>query len=63
MPKQCELCNKQANKANKVSFSNKHHTYRQKPNLQAVRAVINGKVKKVLVCTSCLKANKIKKAV
>ena len=33
------------------------------PNLQRVRAVIRGKVKKVRVCTKCLKAGKITKAV
>ncbi|MBL7155848.1 MAG: 50S ribosomal protein L28 [Candidatus Omnitrophica bacterium] len=33
------------------------------PNLQRVRALIDGKVKKVRVCTKCLKAGKIVKAV
>ncbi len=33
-----------------------------KPNLQPVRAEINGVVKKVKVCTSCLSAGKVKKA-
>ena len=33
------------------------------PNLQRVRALIDGKVKKVRVCTKCLKAGKIIKAV
>jgi len=33
------------------------------PNLQRVNAIINGKRKKVRVCTKCLKAGKIKKAV
>ena len=33
------------------------------PNLQTVRALINGKRKKVRVCTKCLKAGKITKAV
>ncbi len=32
------------------------------PNIQTVRADINGTPKKVKVCTSCLKAGKIKKA-
>jgi len=33
------------------------------PNLQRVRAIIDGKTKRVRVCTKCLKAGKIKKAV
>ncbi|MBN2189946.1 MAG: 50S ribosomal protein L28 [Candidatus Aureabacteria bacterium] len=32
------------------------------PNLQNVKAVINGRTKTVSVCSKCLKAGKIKKA-
>jgi len=32
------------------------------PNLQSVNALINGKRKKIRVCTKCLKAGKITKA-
>jgi large subunit ribosomal protein L28 len=32
------------------------------PNLQRIKAIINGTVKTVRVCTRCLKANKIMKA-
>lgn len=33
------------------------------PNLQAVKAIIDGSPKRVRVCTKCLKAGKIRKAV
>ena len=33
-----------------------------RPNLQTVRTVINGKVKKIRVCTSCIKAGKVTRA-
>lgn len=33
------------------------------PNLKIVRALINGKTKKIKICTKCLKAGKVKKAV
>ncbi|MBF0494323.1 MAG: 50S ribosomal protein L28 [Candidatus Omnitrophica bacterium] len=33
------------------------------PNIQEVRAVIGGKTKKIKICTKCLKAGKIVKAV
>ncbi len=33
------------------------------PNLQSVRTIIKGKKKKVRVCTKCLKAGKITKAI
>ena len=35
----------------------------QQPNLQTVRAEINGQVKSVKVCTSCLKKGLVKKAI
>ncbi len=63
MSKQCEICGKKPLKAAKRSFSNKANVYRQTPNLQSVKAIINGIVKKAKVCTSCIKANKVKKAV
>ena len=33
------------------------------PNLQRVRAIIQGTVKTIRICTRCLKANKVLKAV
>lgn len=37
MPKQCDISKKKYNRANKVSFSNKHHRYQQHVNLQSKR--------------------------
>ena len=59
----CEICGKKKLKASKLSFSHKHHIYRQSPNLQSVKVNINGTVKTIKVCTSCLKANKVQRAV
>ena len=33
-----------------------------KPNLQKIRATVNGGVKRVTVCTGCIKAGKVQKA-
>jgi len=33
------------------------------PNLHLVRAVVDGEVKKIRVCSSCLKTNKVHKVV
>jgi len=33
-----------------------------KPNIQKVRAIVNGGVRRVKICTSCLAAGKIQKA-
>jgi large subunit ribosomal protein L28 len=63
MSKQCDVCGKTPLKANKVCFSHKHHAYRQEPNLQPMKTVINGATKRIKICTSCLKANKVQRAV
>ena len=63
MSKQCEICGKTPLKAAKLTFSHKQIVKRQSPNLQTVKAEINGTVKKVNVCTSCLRAGKVQKAV
>ena len=62
MSRQCEICGKTYLKAAKRSFSNKSNTYRQIPNLQSARVLIKGVVKKIRVCTSCIRANKVQKA-
>ncbi|MBO5947561.1 50S ribosomal protein L28 [bacterium] len=59
---ECAICGKRKLKASKLSFSHKHHIYRQSPNLQTVKVNEDGTVKRIKVCTSCLKANKVQRA-
>ncbi len=63
MSKKCEVCGKTSLKAAKLTFSHKQIVKRQAPNLQDIRVNANGQVKKMTVCTSCLKAGKVQKAV
>lgn len=58
----CEICGKRPLVANNVSHSNIKTKRRQKPNLQAVRANVDGTVKRVRICTRCLRSNKVTKA-
>ncbi len=59
----CEICGKKSLKAAKISFSHKQNVHRQLPNLQSVKVKLpNGSVKKMSVCTSCIKAGKFTKA-
>ena len=60
---ECAICGKKQLKAAKLSFSHKHHVYRQSPNLQSVKINDNGTVRRVKVCTSCLRAGKVQRAV
>jgi large subunit ribosomal protein L28 len=57
----CEVCGKKPSFGMNVSFSHRRTKRRWNPNIQSVRAVVNGTPKRVNVCTGCLKANKIQK--
>ena len=63
MAKKCEICGKGDLKAAKLTFSHKQIVKRQSPNLQEIRVNVNGQTKRMTVCTSCLKAGKVQKAV
>ena len=63
MSRVCEICGKKPQVGNNRSHANNATKRLFKPNLQKVRALINGKQKKILVCTSCIKADKVTKVV
>jgi large subunit ribosomal protein L28 len=45
-----------------VSHAHNVRPRRFLPNLQTVRAVVNGGVRRIRVCTRCLRSNKVTKA-
>ena len=57
----CELCGKRRISANKVSHSNIKTRTHQNPNVQKVRALVDGQVRRVQICTRCLRSGKITK--
>ncbi len=59
----CNVCGKGPMSGNNVSHSNRHTKRRWLPNLQSVKALINGSARRIRICTSCLKAGKVKRAV
>ena len=59
MAKICEICGKRPLFGNNVSHAHNITKRRFVPNLQRVRALVDGTPKRVLVCTSCLKAGKV----
>ncbi|MEB3220519.1 MAG: 50S ribosomal protein L28 [Candidatus Sericytochromatia bacterium] len=64
MSKRCDVCAKGPTTGHNVSHSMVHTKRRWMPNLQTVRAQIKpGLVRRVKICTSCLKAGKITRAV
>ncbi|MEE9443949.1 MAG: 50S ribosomal protein L28 [candidate division Zixibacteria bacterium] len=63
MSKVCEICGKKPGVGNSVSHAQNRTKRRWNPNLQTVRAKVDGVPKKMKVCTSCLKAGKVTKNV
>ncbi|MDH3728760.1 MAG: 50S ribosomal protein L28 [Myxococcales bacterium] len=62
MARTCDYCGKGRHKAHKVSHSNIKTRKWQRPNLQSVRAVVGGQVRKVFACTRCIRSGKVVKA-
>ena len=62
MSKVCEICGKKPLGGHNVSHAHNVTKRRFNPNLQRVRAVQNGSVKKITVCTKCIKSGLVVKA-
>ena len=62
MAKKCEICGKTPVVGRQHSHANNVSARRFEPNLQTVRAVIDGGHKRIRVCTRCLRSNKVVKA-
>jgi large subunit ribosomal protein L28 len=58
----CEVCGKKPSFGMSVSHSHVRTKRRWNPNIQRVRALVNGSPKRVNVCTGCLRAGKVTKA-
>jgi large subunit ribosomal protein L28 len=55
----CDICAKGPGFGHNVSHSHRRTNRRFNPNIQRVRAIVNGSPKRLNVCTSCLKAGKV----
>jgi large subunit ribosomal protein L28 len=74
MAQVCDICARGPIKARKITRRGKPkntggiglnvtgiHLRRQMVNLQSIRAIVNGKPQRVLVCTRCLRSGKVQK--
>ncbi len=59
----CDVCAKGPSFGHNVSHSNVKTKRRWNPNIQRVRVVVDGTPQRLNVCTSCLKAGKVRRAV
>ncbi|MEE8551066.1 MAG: 50S ribosomal protein L28 [Gemmatimonadota bacterium] len=62
MARVCYVCGRGPIVGHNVSHANNRTKRRWLPNLQRVRIVDNGQVKRVRVCSRCVKAGRITKA-
>ena len=62
MAKECEICGKRPVVGRQVSHAHNVSARRFEPNLQLVRAIVNGGIQRIRVCTRCLRSGKVTKA-
>ncbi|MCZ6820971.1 MAG: 50S ribosomal protein L28 [Calditrichaeota bacterium] len=63
MAKRCEICGKGPLVGNNVSHAHNLTKRRWLPNLKKIRAQVNGQVRKIRVCTRCIRSGRVVKAV
>jgi large subunit ribosomal protein L28 len=61
--RKCDICGKGQTSGNNVSHSNRHTRRKWNANIQTVRVSENGAIKRLNVCTKCLRAGKVTRAV
>jgi len=62
MAKMCEVCGKAPVFGNRISHAHNVSSRRWMPNLQRVRAIVDGAVRRINVCTRCIRTGKVQKA-
>jgi len=62
MARRCEICGKGVVSGHKVSHSEVKTKRTWAPNLQRARVLVNGRVRRIIVCTSCLRSGKVERA-
>ena len=58
----CFVCGKMRMAGQNVSHANNVTKRMFKPNIQTVRALVEGRAKQIAVCTRCLRSGKVEKA-
>ncbi len=58
----CAICSKGVTFGNKVSHSHRVSSRTWKPNVQRVKAIVNGSPCHIHVCSRCLRSGKVERA-
>ena len=59
----CEICGKGVTFGIKVSHSHRRSNRTSKPNVQRVKAIVDGSPKRVYACTRCLRSGKVTRVI
>lgn len=59
----CEVCAKGMLSGMHVSHSHIRTKRKWKPNIQRVRAIVDGEIKRINVCTRCLRSGKVERVI
>lgn len=62
MSRICDICGKGPSFGNNVSHANNKSSRTWLPNLQKIKAVRNGSVSTIKVCTRCIRSGRVTKA-
>lgn len=63
MAKRCEICGRTTTFGMQLSHSHIRTKRIWEPNLQRVKVIVNGRKKRIRVCTRCLKSGKVQRAI
>lgn len=59
----CDVCGKGPGFGKSVSHSHVRTNRRWNPNIQRVRAIVKGTPKRLYVCTTCIKSDRVERAI
>ncbi len=62
MAQRCEICGKGPTTGHRISHAHNLTKRRWLPNLQRVRALVEGRPKRLRVCTRCIRSGRVLKA-
>jgi len=62
MAQRCEICGKGPMTGHTVSHAHNVRNRRWLPNLQRVRALVDGRPQQIRVCTECIRSGRVVKA-
>jgi len=63
MARKCEICGKGVVVGMQISHSHIRTKRTWAPNLQRVKAIVNGSPRRIMVCTRCLRSGKVQRAI